>query len=250
MNWWQKILLFVLAIIIYYVIVALVGFLYCKIKHIKKPVSDFKKNNVDHYSKLNFILYFPFYAVKHYFETPPIYFDEYGLWLICGKQGSGKTLTMTYFLNYFKKKYPEVKVATNYDYEFQDFPIIDSSDIPNINNGEKGLIYGLDELQNWFKSGKDQLPTEMLQVITQNRKNRRLIIGTSQVLIRVNKAIREQATYILEPITLFNSFTWVNFYTIDIDGEGNIVSKNRVKSIVFRHSLNLYNNYDTLKVIN
>ena len=48
-------------------------------------------------------------------------------------------------------------------------------------------------------SGKNQLPEGMLEVATQNRKNRRIICCTAQVFTRVNKGLREQVTNVYEP---------------------------------------------------
>ena len=62
-----------------------------------------------------------------------------------------------------------------------------------------GVICCLDEMQNWFSSNQSRdFPPEMLQVITQNRKNRRVIFGTAQTFNRLSKPIREQATEVRE----------------------------------------------------
>lgn len=54
----------------------------------------------------------------------------------------------------------------------------------NYKNGIKGVIVLMDELQNWFSSNDSKnFPPEMLQVITQNRKNRRVILGTVKTFI-------------------------------------------------------------------
>ena len=87
-------------------------------------------------------------------------------------------------------------------------------------------MVGIDGLQNWFASGLNTLPPGMLEVVTQNRKNRRIILGTSQVFTRLAKGLREQATLVYMPITFAGAVTWV-----------------RVKKPVLRDA------YDTYKVI-
>ena len=47
----------------------------------------------------------------------------------------------------------------------------------SIKNGINGVIVVMDELQNWFSSNDSKnFPPEMLSVITQNRKNRRMVL--------------------------------------------------------------------------
>ena len=41
-------------------------------------------------------------------------FKEHGLYIFCGEQGSGKTMSMTYNINRLFFKYPNCKILTNY----------------------------------------------------------------------------------------------------------------------------------------
>lgn len=76
-------------------------------------------------------------------------------------------------------------------------------------NGIQGVIVSIDELQNWFSSNDSKnFPPEMLEVITQNRKNRRIILGTSQNFYLLAKAIRSQATEVRRCSTLFRLFNY------------------------------------------
>ena len=53
--------------------------------------------------------------------------------------------------------------------------------------GVQGVICLIDEMQNWFSSNQSKnFPPEMLQVVTQNRKNRRVIMGSDLVLLDTN----------------------------------------------------------------
>ena len=41
-------------------------------------------------------------------------FREYGLRLYCGRQGSGKTIGIVYDLEYYRRRYPKLKIYTNF----------------------------------------------------------------------------------------------------------------------------------------
>ncbi len=88
-------------------------------------------------------------------------------------------------------------------------------------NGIYGEIDVLDEIQNWFNSlqSKD-FPPEMLTEITQQRKQTKMILGTSQVFSRLAKPIREQTYMLYEPTTLFGCLTFVRKYEIETNADG------------------------------
>ena len=89
----------------------------------------------------------------------------------------------------------------------------------------------------------------MLGVITQNRKNRRIILGTSQNFYLLAKAIRSQCTEIRECTTL------AGVMTIVIKREPILKEDGDVKELKFRgmyffvHSPRLRNSYDTYAVV-
>lgn len=61
-------------------------------------------------------------------------FPKYGFWCYCGLGGSGKTLSMVNYLTQLKKKYPRVKIFTNFDYEYADGKINSWRDLLKITN--------------------------------------------------------------------------------------------------------------------
>ena len=121
----------------------------------------------------------------------------------------------------YQKMYPKLKIKTNYYYEFENAHIGHWKDVVNGTNGIYGEIDVLDEIQNWFNSlqSKD-FPPEMLTEITQQRKQTKMIIGTSQVFSRIAKPIREQTYMLYEPSTLFGCITFVRKYDITTDTSG------------------------------
>lgn len=61
-------------------------------------------------------------------------FRGYGFWCYCGLGGSGKTISMVDYLNRMKKKYPRVKILTNFSYGFADGRINSWKDLLNTSN--------------------------------------------------------------------------------------------------------------------
>jgi len=108
----------------------------------------------------------------------------------------------------------------------------------------------MDELQNWFSSNDSKnFPPEMLSVITQNRKNRRIILGTSQNFYLLAKAIRSQATEVRRCTTLLGCLTIVRRAEPILDSEGNVKEWKNRGMYFFVHNKKLRDSYDTYKVI-
>lgn len=183
-------------------------------------------------------------------KREPDFFRYQGLHIFCGEQGSGKTIALVEFMMRMQKEYPEAKIMTNFGYLKQNTELVHWKQLLDYKNGFKGVIVGIDELQNWFSSNESaNFPVEMLEVVTQNRKNRRVILGTSQVFMRLAKPIREQATLIYEPITLLGCLTIVRVKKPILDAVGNIIEKKSRGWYFFVHTDELREAYDTYKVI-
>lgn len=215
----------------------------------KGTIRQFKKKNFFY----RILILFPFRFIKDRITFNPDFFKEYGVHIIAGEQGSGKTITVCYLLRKFQHIYPRLKVKTNMCYRFEDEPITHWKDVVSSNNGIFGEIDVLDEIQNWFSSlqSKD-FPPEMLTEITQQRKQRKMILGTSQVFNRVAKPIREQTTFLYEPVTLFGCLTWVRVYKPKLSADGNFDDKKNKKlrsMFFFVHTDELRDSFDTYKKI-
>lgn len=184
------------------------------------------------------------------FNNDPDEFKEYGVHIIAGKQGTGKSITLTYLLMRYQEMYPKLKVATNYYYKYEDKHIEHWKDIINYNNGKYGVIVVLDEIQNWFNSlqSKD-FPPEMLTEITQQRKQRKIIFGTSQVFGRVAKPIREQTYMLYEPTTIFGCLTFVRKYDITTDISGNTDTKKYRGCFFFIQNPEIRSSFDTYRKV-
>ncbi len=188
--------------------------------------------------------------IEDLFSREPDFFTYQGLVIFEGRQGNGKTIGMTQFINTMQTEFPKSKTITNYNYTKQDKNLKDWRDLIDYKNGKKGVIVGMDELQNWFSCNDSKnFPPEMLGVITQNRKNRRIILGTSQNFYLLSKAIRSQATEVRRCATLLGCLTIVRRYEPILDSEGNVVKFKYKGMYCFVHDKELRNSYDTWKTI-
>lgn len=179
----------------------------------------------------------------------PDSFHESGIIIYEGYQGSGKTISMIHDIMILQHKYKKVKVMDNLNYANSDFDIQNPSDILQVNNGVFGVITSLDELGIWFNARKfKEFDNSMLQVIFENRKCRRLLMGTVQKFLLCDKNLRIQTSEIRSCRTIGP----VTFYIRKIpemDSEGT-VKKYRFKGIrVFVQSSDLRDAYDTFHVI-
>jgi len=153
---------------------------------------------------------FPRQFVTDRFNKEDFEFNEYGLHMICGEQGSGKSSFMIWMLNKWKILYPESKCATNMGYKYEDDVLGDWQELIGRNNGKKGQIEVIDEIQTWFNSNASgNFPPEMLGEISQQRKQRKCIVGTAQVFSRIAKPLREQTHFIYMPMTFCGCLTVV-----------------------------------------
>lgn len=145
-------------------------------------------------------------------------FNLYGLRLLTGRQGSGKTICLVYMLERYRQMYPKAKIVTNFGYTYQDDEFVSWEQLkdPNYLNGNNGLIVGWDEIQNDFSSTDfKNIPDMFLHLITQQRKNRVCILGTSQVFTRVLKSLREQCHQVAECRTFLGRWTRAKWYDAD-----------------------------------
>ena len=183
------------------------------------------------------------------YEREPDFFRPQGIHMFCGEQGCGKTMACVEMMLRYKKMYPASRMITNFAVSAEDDELTQWQQLLDYTNEKKGVIVGIDEIQNWFMSGKNQLPEGMLEVATQNRKNRRVICCTAQVFTRVNKGLREQVTMVYNPHTFLGCFTVVVKRKPVFDSEGNVIDSKYRGMYCFVHSEELREAYDTYKVI-
>ena len=143
-------------------------------------------------------------------------FREFGLTLYCGRQGSGKTIGIVHYLEEMRSLYPKAIIITNFSYSKQDYAMQNWRDLLKYRNGEKGVIFAIDEIQNEFNNQKwKDFPDHILSEITQQRKQRVKIVASSQVFTRVVKQLREQCFEVVECKTLFGRWTRLKAFLAD-----------------------------------
>lgn len=188
--------------------------------------------------------------IEDLFSRPADFFPYQGMIIFEGRQGSGKTISMVRYMKDMQYEFPNALCTTNLAYTDENKPLKTWTMLVDYKNGYKGVIVAMDELQNWFSSNDSKnFPPEMLSVITQNRKNRRIILGTSQNFYLLAKAIRSQATEVRRCATLFGCLTIVRRLEPILDSEGNVVEWKKRGMYCFVHDKDLRESYNTWKVI-
>lgn len=194
---------------------------------------------------------FPKRFVDDMFERDPDFFPYQGLIIFEGRQGNGKTISAIQCARQMQKEYSRAKCITNLNYRYEDNELNHWSKLIDYKNGIFGVIAVLDETQNWFSSNQSKnFPPEMLQVITQNRKNRRVILGTAQNFYLLAKAIRSQTTEVRRCTTFFGCLTLVRKFEPILDSEGNVQEFKKRGWYFYVHDKDLRESYDTYHVIN
>ena len=176
-----------------------------------------------------------FYISLYYcFKNKKKPLDElYGMIGFCGYYGSGKSLSMTNYINncrYIAEKNGEdLKIYTNYHYIGQTAQLTCLDDIEKIceekrkNKDDKSYtIFAIDELQNCLNSRQwnDTKKLEsLLPIFTMTRKLRVIFLYTSPVLSMSDKNIRISSRYI-NICRKLNRYFYISWRVNPIDLEG------------------------------
>jgi len=247
----QDIVMIMLYYVIPFIFSCTVWLIYWRVgKGIKPIKGEYKK--IGHGWKLKRLLWdFPKQLMHDRLTFDPDYFKEYGVHVFAGKQGCGKTVSLAYMMMRMQTMYPKLKVKTNFEYLYQDGEINHWEDMMGSDNGIYGEILAIDEVQNWFNSlqSKD-FPIEMMTEITQQRKQRKCIMATSQVFERVAKPIREQTYFLYKPFTIAGCLTFVFKFEPVIKADCGMVDKNKFRGMFFFvQSKRLRESFDTYRKI-
>jgi len=194
---------------------------------------------------------FPKRLVDDMFERDPDFFKYQGLIIFEGRQGNGKTISAIQCARQMQQEYWKAKCITNLNYQYEDEELNHWEKLIDYKNGTFGVIAVLDETQNWFSSNQSKnFPPEMLQVVTQNRKNRRVILGTAQNFYLLAKSLRSQTTEVRRCTTFFGCLTVVRKFEPILNFEGNVEEFKKRGWYFFVHDKDLRESYDTYHVIN
>jgi hypothetical protein len=187
-----------------------------------------------------------------FLKNNPTYFQPEGLIVFCGPQGSGKTLSAVQYVKKVCSDFPNCILVSNVQINGlpSELKIIEYDGIDclkNIENGINGVLYFIDEIHLEFNSLESKnIDIDIMTEISQQRKQRKHIVGTSQVYGRMAKPLREQ----IRNAVLCQNFFGVLQKNMLIDGNktreenGKIVT-DKVKNFWFFHTPELYSSYDT-----
>lgn len=199
-----------------------------------------------------------FNAIKyqHQFKKDhPDWFYPDGIIVFSGPQGAGKTLSAVRYCDRLLQKYPKAIICSNvmingYDDRFVFFDSVRC--FKTVNNGEYGVIYLIDEIQLLFNSLESkQMDLNLFTTICQQRKQRKHIVGTSQVFNRISKGFREQFKYAVMCNKVFGFLQYnkaVRGEDCSVDDSGKVTTEKIHRSFFF-HAPWLYEKYDTYATI-
>ena len=89
-----------------------------------------------------------------FYQSNPDFFHPCGIWVFCGAQGSGKTLSAVKCARELLRAYPKAIVCSNI--MLRDIPFVPFTDyeqIKTLTNNEKGIIFLIDEIHRPFHHG-------------------------------------------------------------------------------------------------
>lgn len=185
-------------------------------------------------------------------------FRPSGFQVYIGRQGSGKTISAVRHMLELRKRYPEAIVVTNLNlnvkWDYRQFSTVDElvQLLVDVQNGKYGVIYLIDEIHTYFNSLESKgIPSYIFTEISQQRKQRKLIIGTSQLFMRIAKPFREQCDNMISCDTWFGVFTRNRAYdgmTLEVDYDGSLIGDIRRKGY-FWHDRELRSSYDTYQKV-
>lgn len=181
-----------------------------------------------------------------------------GLICFCGVQGSGKTLSSVLYLKSLMDCYPKSICVSNISLspDFFDLsrviPYQGISQLHDIHNGDEGVIILLDEIQIEFNSLESkQMNIPIFELVCQQRKQRKHIIGTTQVFGRLAKPFREQFKYSVLCQNLFGSLFVQRVYSAQ-----NVATEEDIRTELTPRCSKFYianpqffNYYDTYEVV-
>ena len=119
--------------------------------------------------------------------------------------------------------------------------------IKGLENGEYGVFYLIDEIHLEFNSLESKnVPIEVMIEVSQQRKQRKHIVGTCQVYMRMAKPLREQIKNVVICKRILNLIQFNRLVdgetACEVDGH---LKFDTSKIVFWFHSLVLYNSYDT-----
>lgn len=195
---------------------------------------------------------------REFNRAHPEYMKPDGLIVFCGGQGAGKTLSAVRYISRLKKLYPGAVLVSNINLYIPGVEVLPYEGIDAVkemDNGFAGIILLLDEIQVEF-SNLDQLHKHpsIIATISQQRKRRLHVIGTTQLFKRLAKPWREQCNAIVDCESILGGKVQINkvvdLGTIAEDSSGNLTTYDYSDRFFWFRSKKYFEMYDTLERVN
>lgn len=173
-----------------------------------------------------------------------------------GFQGSGKTLSMVKYAFDIHKAFPGALIASNIKIKGVDnyLFIKDTLDLTTAleyRNGNKGVLVLLDEAHLFFNK-KDGISLDVLAAISQQRKDRRRLVFSSQIWEELDISLRKQVKEIVNCRCFFGKIQFNIIYdgeTLTYDKRESQYVARKIRTEIFKHYQSLYDSYDTYQKI-
>lgn len=193
----------------------------------------------------------------------PDRFYSFGVILICGELGSGKSLTAHRLIKEFLTEKPDILVCSNVRIPFAEKFVAYTglNDFKRIDNDDKGIILFIDEIMNQFPStlSKD-ISDEWITLLALLRKKRVLIIGTGPMFSRIAKPFRETFEYVCLCDSFFGKYGALiqsnRWYKCNVESKiigdsdkENTFNMQEVKHQVFTIQVDDLTRYDTSELV-
>lgn len=181
----------------------------------------------------------------------------YGIYGFFGLPGKGKTMAMSWYLRFMRKKYGDkIYIMTNYCYKDEDFAFTGWRDL--LKHYDKPLIVAWDEVQNEFNSRDfKSFPIALLSILTQVRKDNGIqLLYTAQRWHFVDKNFRSLTFGCYECNTILGRYTFAKMYDpVDYDNlcsQSDYEKRRKIKPhkiIDFIQTDSLRDCYDSYKML-
>lgn len=214
----------------------------------------------------------------------PDYFWPSGTQIYCGRQGSGKTISAVRHVGRLRNRYRKCILVSNLfvsgakqltfrnenelkslveemqssrDRLADYYIYIQSMEelalaLVHVNNDKYGVIYLIDEIHTYFNALESaNIPMFVFTEISQQRKQRKLIIGTSQLFMRLAKPFREQCDSLIVCNTIGGIFTTQKAYDgmeLEQDYDGSLIGSVKKRGWFF-HTRKIRDSYDTFQKV-
>lgn len=173
-----------------------------------------------------------------------------------GFQGSGKSLSMVKYALDISKQFPDCIIYSNMHITgIENFVYIENDAILKqgleLQNGDRGVLVLLDEAHLYFNK-KSGISLDVLTAISQQRKDRKRLVFSSQIWEELDISLRKQVKEIVSCKCLAGKFqvnTISDGETLAWDKQSSQYVAKRIRTEIFKHYQALYDAYDTLQKI-